>query len=199
MPDPNDVLIRPVQPSDEAAIVDICYETRSVDIAEEGKYAFALRWALPYLRDDPQFCFVAVIGEQVIGYIVGTPDTKQQVLNFERNILPEMQTLIDGSHPFANQFLNGGKLDPAVTELLDDYPAHLHINMTSDCRGLGVGARLIKELEHQLISHNVTGIHLGVNKQNMAAVRFYQHQGYDLREGEADDFANPWMMTKTLG
>lgn len=198
MPVPEDILVRPANHSDEAAIVDICYETASIDVAEEQKYAFALRWALPYLRHFPQCCFVAELGNQVVGYIVGTPDTQAQVDLFTRHELPEIQTLVSKRTPLANSFLNGGTLDPTVADILADYPAHLHINLTSACRGLGVGARLMAELEFQLQEQGIQGMHLGVAKQNMSAVKFYQHQGYTLREGEPDDFSTAWIMTKHL-
>lgn len=198
MPVPEDILVRPATSADEAAIVDICYETASIDIAEAQKYAFALRWALPYLRHYPKFCFVAELGSKVVGYIVGTPDTQTQVDLFVKHELAEMQTLIDKRTPLANSFLNGGELDPTIAELVNDYPAHLHINLTSACRGLGVGGRLMAELEYQLQEHGIKGMHLGVAKQNMAAVKFYQHQGYTLREGEPADFSTAWVMTKSL-
>ncbi len=66
---------------------------------------------------------------------------------------------------------------PLFDDLYSDYPAHLHINLTSRARGQGLGARLIHDLEDRLARHQVPGLHL-VTSTGKRNVSFYRGLGF---------------------
>ena len=64
------------------------------------------------------------------------------------------------------------------TELAATYPAHLHIDLMSQVRGLGLGRALIDQLLTELRDRGVPGVHLGVDIANHNGIGFYEHLGF---------------------
>jgi GNAT superfamily N-acetyltransferase len=64
----------------------------------------------------------------------------------------------------------------APPEVLDEFPAHLHVNLLPRAQGRGVGRRLLETLFDALAG--VAGIHLGVAPENERAAAFYAHLGF---------------------
>jgi putative acetyltransferase len=57
-----------------------------------------------------------------------------------------------------------------------------------DCRGLGMGRKLVEYAIQQLGAN-----HVDVNEQNLQAVGFYQHMGFKpIARSELDPFGNPF-------
>ena len=61
---------------------------------------------------------------------------------------------------------------------LDNYPAHLHIDILPIAQGKGYGRKLIETILNQLQTLNVQGVHLIVSNDNQNAVGFYQQVGF---------------------
>ena len=73
-----------------------------------------------------------------------------------------------------------------IIDGVDDFPAHLHINILPIAQRKGYGSRLINVFLNQLRSINIKGVHLVVNKKNQNAIRFYNWIGFqELKELEA--------------
>ncbi len=64
-------------------------------------------------------------------------------------------------------------------DLYDEFPAHLHINVTAAGRGLGLGARLIEVLENRLQQGELQapGLHL-ITGEGARNVTFYRRTGF---------------------
>lgn len=62
-------------------------------------------------------------------------------------------------------------------DLYAKFPAHLHINLSPESTGLGLGSILISEFEKRLVKLNILGVHLitGPDSRN---VNFYRKNGY---------------------
>lgn len=191
----SDITIRHAKPWDAPDMTRICHETASVAVTDDDAHAFALRWALAYLELCGDYCFVAQQHERLLGYIVGTADTPVFLQQFATHVLPQLKRLIGPEHPMAEMYLSGAQLAPEFATVVADYPAHLHINLTADSRGLGVGKQLMQAFERQLIGDQVAGVHLGVAGKNLAAVRFYQRQGYEVSNQKTD---KTWVLVKSL-
>lgn len=171
--------IRKYNKSDEKAIIDICFETRGDYLTElKDPYLFSLKWAQCYLRYYPDYCFVAEEDGDVIGYILSTPNTLEQEKQFVENILPEIKSIVSRNDPFYTE-LADFKSDKEMTgNIVAEYPAHLHINLTSRCQHKGIGSKLMVAMEENLKCNGINKIHLGVMADNPNAVNFYKKHGY---------------------
>jgi ribosomal protein S18 acetylase RimI-like enzyme len=66
---------------------------------------------------------------------------------------------------------------------MQDYPAHLHINLLPRAQGHGAGRRLIHRLLASLAEAGAGGVHWGVDPANTAAMGFYRKLGFaEVRE-----------------
>jgi ribosomal protein S18 acetylase RimI-like enzyme len=63
-------------------------------------------------------------------------------------------------------------------ELVEKFPAHLHIDLEERARGTGLGRVLIDRLLSELRQRGVSGVHLGVDAENANAIGFYEHLGF---------------------
>ena len=63
------------------------------------------------------------------------------------------------------------------SDLFSTYPAHLHINFHPDCRGKGLGSKLVEHCCNNLRNNGVRGIHL-VTSPDADNVSFYQRLGF---------------------
>ncbi|KFZ25135.1 hypothetical protein V502_00386 [Pseudogymnoascus sp. VKM F-4520 (FW-2644)] len=66
-----------------------------------------------------------------------------------------------------------------VPGLLEDYPAHLHINILPDFQAMGGRRRLMAELMKKLNADRVRGIHLMKARENKGAEIFYSRVGFE--------------------
>ncbi|KFY96815.1 hypothetical protein V500_02297 [Pseudogymnoascus sp. VKM F-4518 (FW-2643)] len=64
-------------------------------------------------------------------------------------------------------------------DLLEDYPAHLHIDILPDFQAMGGGRRLMAELMKKLNADRVRGIHLMKAGENKGAEIFYGRVGFE--------------------
>ena len=60
----------------------------------------------------------------------------------------------------------------------DEYPAHLHIDISERCTGQGGGRMLMEALLARLREDGVPGVVFGVAAANERAVGFYRHMGF---------------------
>lgn len=139
-------------------VAQIFFEASSVkefsNIDEREK--FFHRWCGQYLEKYPEGFFIALEGDQVLGYSCSHPDSLAALGEFQ----------IPGQKYFEHLF--------------QDYPLHLHINCHSSSRGKGIGRLLINK-QSQL---NNTGIHI-ITEKGADNCGFYRALGFD-REEEAD-------------
>ena len=158
------MIIREALLTDDKFLEKICLETSSDTlVTKEDRGIFTYRWVINYLQNYTTYCFVSVEDGDISGYIVSTPNTKKQEELYEEKSNIKIV--------YSREVLGN---------ILLDYPAHLHINLTSKARGKGVGSMLIKSMEKNLISNGVTGVHLGVMSDNESAIGFYKKNGFKV-------------------
>ena len=185
------LLIRPYQPADRDDVAEVCLRTAALGGDATGVYSDdALMpevFALPYLAYDPSLAFVVTTGHRVVGYVLGVADTRDFVDWWRREWAPgfaarhprpgpptgheptfgESQLLEAGTHP-----------ERMLVAELDDYPAHLHIDLLPEAQGQGLGRRLIDVLRAALRGRGVAGVHLGIDAANTGARAFYERIGF---------------------
>ena len=59
-------------------------------------------------------------------------------------------------------------------ELVEEYPAHLHIDILPAFQSRGWGGKMIERLEEELRGRGVRGVHLVMGAGNEGAERFYR-------------------------
>jgi len=179
-------VIRPYTPADYDAVSRICTLT-----AERGGDATGLYvsdelmpdiFVRPYVSLEPELAFVAEDEDGVAGYLVGVADTRRFVERFRREWLPRIEAAYEHTEPVVTK-------DDLIRHLgfwpermlipeLDEYPAHLHIDLLPRLQGKGLGRELIATLAAALRERGVPGLHLTMDAANTNARAFYDRLGF---------------------
>jgi GNAT superfamily N-acetyltransferase len=99
---------------------------------------------------------------------------------FDEKYLPLNEHLSEGLYNWAK---NSTVLQAKYKE---EYPAHLHIDLTPPYHHKGYGTLLIKRLREHLAEKGVPGVMLTVGSKNVNAVKFYTKCGFTLLEQAGD-------------
>lgn len=143
-------LIRPYHLSDYSRVVEIFWETSArheFNSADERE-----KFQKQYLDDYLLQIALVYEAHKVAGYVVATLDT----LGMHAHWPPHLSL-------FEDLYLR--------------YPAHLHINLTRELRGQGVGSQLLAALEEVLRGHKTRGVHL-ITSGAARNVSFYLQNDY---------------------
>ncbi|MFI7678178.1 GNAT family N-acetyltransferase [Actinophytocola sp. NPDC049390] len=175
--------IRTYRPGEEQVLYDICLLT-----GDSGADATALYedprllgevYVGPYLRFPAA---LALVGDEsgVAGYVLGVPDTLAFEQWCDREWWPDLRdryplgTFPDGS-PDDRIVRLIHKPPTASLDVVERYPAHLHIDLLPRLQGQGDGRRLLTALLDGL---DAPGVHLGVGLANQRAIGFYRRMGF---------------------
>jgi ribosomal protein S18 acetylase RimI-like enzyme len=186
-----DIIIRKFRAEDRETVRNIAWNTAF--LGEPASAYFASPQILKdfltlYFTDyEPESCFVAEAGRQVVGYLIGSKNTSRLEKVFTSKIFWPLLTramlrgaffmpknISFGIHSLVS-FLRGEYNDP---EFSAEYPATLHINLDSHWRNHHIGSRLINAYFDYLRSNNVSGVRLGTMSDKAAA--FFRQQGFEL-------------------
>lgn len=188
--------IRPYHPADRPALFEICLRTADAGTDATGLFTddelWGLLFAVPYADRHPDLAWVVESDDaRTIGYIVATDDTDaferwfrdewwpQFAQRFPRPVDPKTreEKIIDGAYQ------RGPGREPNVEE----YPAHLHIDLLPETQGRGLGRKLMRMLFAELAQRGVRGLHLGMDPNNTAAAAFYERLGMERLSAEPGD------------
>jgi GNAT superfamily N-acetyltransferase len=187
----NDVHIRPYEPRDRAMVRKICADT--ADAGQPVERFFPDREVIAdlvtnyYTEFEPQSAFVADNDSGVVGYLTGCLNTKRFVRVETWRIAPVgfLKALVRGTlwHPQTLRLFRanigmwlttGYRAGPA----LDEYPAHLHINLRYGFRSQRVGHRLVEAFFERARGAGVRGVHANVSANNPRACHFFEELGF---------------------
>jgi ribosomal protein S18 acetylase RimI-like enzyme len=195
------VHIRPAAGEDHDALYDICVRTGASgsDASEFYRYPSLLGdvFVGPYLALEPDFAFVAARTDGPQGYVLGALDTAAFDARCDREWWPGRRRQYAGveAGPGSRDawLLGWIETPPDTPGFVDRFPSHLHIDLLPSLQGGGWGRRLITTECAALRAHGSTGVHLGVARDNVNAVGFYQHLGFREIDG-----VDPSMAEHTL-
>jgi ribosomal protein S18 acetylase RimI-like enzyme len=193
-----DLQIRPYEPRDRAGLRQICCDTADAGQPVErffpDREVFGDLLTNYYTEHEPQSTFVADQGGDVVGYVTGCLDTKRFLSTMKWRIVPVVlvKALLRGTlwHPQTVRLLRanlglwlkgGHRTGPA----LDDYPAHLHVNVRQGFRGQRLGQRLVEAFCKRVRAADVRGVHAGVSAENTPAHHFFEQLGFAELQREA--------------
>jgi len=176
--------IRRYQTSDRSAVAAICLKTGNAGSDATGIHPsddlLADTYALPYVDLEPEIAFVVAERDAVCGYLVATADTRGFVERYRSEIVPVLAEKYESLATQPGAHLVGVALDPdrMMIPEVDDYPAHMHIDLLPAVQGRGFGRMLIRALLADLRDRGIPGVHLGVGASNTGARAFYHRLGF---------------------
>lgn len=196
----NTVSIRHYQPTDQSDIFRIASDTaffgEPVEAFLEDRNLYNDAFARYYTVYETSLVWVAEDTGGMIGFLLGCADTSVQAIKWRGYIIRTvLLRAISGKYrlgkrtgSFAVNMLMG-KLrgeEPAVN--VNEYPAHLQIDVKQGFRGEGVGKRLIEAYLDQLHEMKVRGVHLETTSHNEAACHLYEKIGFGLLDEHPNRF-----------
>lgn len=188
-------VIRPYGSADRADCYDVCVRTAAVGADARGLYSsddlMPDIFCGPYLDLDAGSAFVVDTGERVAGYVIAASDTREFVRRYRAEVLPEFAR----KYPYVTRPVTtedamvnlGHTPEHMLIPQLDEYPAHLHIDLLPELQGLGMGRKLIDTLRASLAERGIRGVHLVMDAANTSARAFYDRLGFvELPSDSAD-------------
>ena len=149
----NDRAIRPYRPDDLAAVYEVCVRTADAGGDARGIYRddelMPNLFAGPYLLLDPALAFVLdAEGAGVVGYVLGTADTRAFVRAYRDRWIPRLAERYpepsgEATEPDEVMIALHYRPERMILPELASYPAHLHIDLLPPFQGRGHGRRLI--------------------------------------------------------
>ncbi|MBE1489360.1 GNAT family N-acetyltransferase [Plantactinospora soyae] len=151
---------------------------------EESEAAMYLE---PYMGQEPDSFFVAVVRGDVVGYLAGCLDSSTFPSERERmeRAIAKYRLIL---RPRPAAFLARGMVDLASAAIrrvptagaFDDarWPAHLHINVAPLARGTGAADGLMSRWFDRLVKTGSPGCYLQTVAENTRAVRFFERVGF---------------------
>lgn len=185
--------VRPYEPRDRARVRHVCFETGymgdPVGWLWGDRESFADIFSGYYTDVEPSSAFVVEMDGMVSGYLLGALDARQAWnpgAVAGRHMLRRgigvrvgtagviWRTIADGIADVA-----AGRIDPRTVNSFDpDHPAHLHIDLLPEARGMGAGRRLVEAWFDRLREAGVAGCHLDTFAENTSAIAFFESVGF---------------------
>jgi ribosomal protein S18 acetylase RimI-like enzyme len=142
-----------------------------------------------YTDLEPASALVAEASDdRVVGYLLGCVDSRRATapaVILRRHLLRRGIALRPGTAGFFWRSVLDLCRDGAPPAELRDprWPAHLHIDLLPEARGLGAGAALMRRWLEQLTRQRSPGCHLGTFHENTNGIAFFERMGF-RRHGE---------------
>ncbi|KII94862.1 hypothetical protein PLICRDRAFT_33684 [Plicaturopsis crispa FD-325 SS-3] len=203
-PNPNSAMtlsIRRAAPSDAPALSHVCLLTADAGSSAQHLHSIpqlpGLIYAEPYVKlPKTTFAFVLVDEFRVVGYIVGSEDSRAFEREAEKHWYPSLREKypLPGEGSDADEASQLTENDLRYLKLIQKMyvlpepcisfsPAHLHINILPEYQRRGWGRRLIAQAVDYLRGEGLDGVWLGMDPRNLSAQGFYEKLGFRPIEG----------------
>ncbi|KAK7054200.1 pheromone-regulated membrane protein 10 [Favolaschia claudopus] len=185
--------IRKATIADEPGLSHICLVTadagKSAEHLHDYKELPGLVYSVPYLSLPTTWAFVLADGPDVVGYIVGSTDTRAYEKYASEHWWPvqaeEYQPkdmVKEGDKKYAALLR---KMHTAPDANIAFSPAHMHINILESYRGQGWGRKMIQTAVDHLKGEGINKLWLGMDPRNKDAGKFYERLGFRAFEGSS--------------
>lgn len=186
--------LRRAAPADAPALRRVCLLTGDAGADASALHGdpdlLGLVWAVPYLELEPAHAFVAEVDGEVVGYVLGTPDSRAFEARAETAYWPRLRARyplgpVEGRTEADEEVVALLHRPPTAHDaLVADYPGHLHVDLLPSTQGQGLGRRLVQQVLDSLAAAGCVGVHVGVDPRNGTAPGFYRSLGFvDLDTG----------------
>lgn len=166
---------------DLPGVYRVCFETSGSEPTANPDLVGHV-YAGPYVARHPEFARVVADDLGISGYVLGCPDTRALEAWTAANWWPALreQYPVGGGLPVDAEMIGELHSPPVVPgEIVEQYPAHLHIDLLQRTQGHGYGRTLIEWVCGELAAAGAPGVHLGVGADNANAIAFYEHLGFE--------------------
>ncbi|KAL0577079.1 hypothetical protein V5O48_004922 [Marasmius crinis-equi] len=189
--------IRKATEADVPALSRICLLTADAGSSAEALHDYpelpGLIFSVPYVKLPTTWAFVLVdeASDTVIGYIVGSTDTREYERYAEEHWWPPLAEKYPPSiakKPTDEKYMGFlQKMFRAPDANIAFSPAHLHINILPGYQRQGLGRKMIEKAIEYLKEAEVGGVWLGIDPRNQNARKFYERVGFKPIEGVPDN------------
>lgn len=195
-----DTIVRHYQSSDQLVVSEISADTAffgdPVEVFLEDRRLYCDAFTRYYIDFEAPFVWVANNPHGVIGFLFGCTDTSIQSKRWRRYIITRVllralsrrYKVGRRTASFAWGMLVGLVRGEESKVDLNEYPAHLQIDVKQGYRGEGIGRRLIEAYLEQLRQLGVCGVHLGTTNHNEAACYLYEKIGFQLLDSHPNRY-----------
>jgi len=164
--------IRLYQERDYRRVQNICIEADKY-FPKEKVDELLILYCNYYIEQEPENCFVLSDEESLaVGYLCLSPDWEYYCATYRREYMPRLRRLSRYQYFQKKRELAGD------VDLHAIYPAHLHIDISSNYRSKGLGTAMTDAGMQHLRSLGCPGVMLGVGSDNSGAIRFYERYGF---------------------
>ena len=185
----KEYIIRQAKISDMDDLYDICIRTGNYGEDARNLYnnheALGIYYVGPYVAFEQDLAFVLEDKLGICGYVLGTKDTKIFFKKMTEEWLPKYQKRFPMPDGDPEKWDMDQKIvalihNPRVSipDSLNNFPAHLHIDLLPRARKKGNGRRMIETLHEKLQILGIKGVFLDVGINNLNAQSFYEKIGY---------------------
>lgn len=182
--------------ADLAAIGRLAYATAffgaPADVFFPTPTLFAELWVAPYLVAG--HVLVARQGSDLHGYCLGVDRSVHYLRGLWRRTPHVLRALLhDPGRARALRFGVRALTTPRPTAPARRFPAHLHLAVAVDARGVGLGRRLLQAYLQAARDRGVVGVQLATTDLHAAAVRLYHSEGFDTWAERDSRLWRPWL------
>jgi len=135
----------------------------------------------PYIVGQPDLALVVADSQGVAGYCLAARDTRAFEAWAEATWWPPLREQYPmPADPSADaELIRLFHTPPRASDaVVDEFPAHLHIDLLARVRGNGLGRVLIERQLETLRGIGIQGVHLEVAAENADGIAFYRHLGF---------------------
>ncbi|WP_282607036.1 N-acetyltransferase [Pelagibius sp. Alg239-R121] len=188
--------IRPYQPRDLDALYAISIATglagRDASHLYEDSKLIGHIYSAPYATLEPGLVLIVEDEQGVAGFIVGVLDTLAWTQRLEREWWPLLrENYADPSETPAEVWTPDQRRaflihhpETPPRAIAAAFPAHTHMNLLPRLQRRGIGARLLTAWIEKARQAGATGVHIGTNRANEDAIRFWRSQSFEAIEYE---------------
>ena len=185
----------------EAADIDACYAI-SLATGLAGGDASHLYvdprlmghiYIAPYALLEPTLALVVEDGDGIAGFVAGTTDTATWEHRLERDWWPALRSRYSDPSdvPPKTQTADQRRAfmihhpTPTPAAVTAKFPAHLHMNILPRLQRRGIGSKLLDAWRQAASGDGMRAMHVGVNRANKGAIRFWRARGFEALPLEA--------------
>ena len=142
-------------------------------------------YAAPYVHFEPDLCWILVREAVPVGYILGTSDSNAFAEWADTNWWGPLRLNYPGAgenDTWTQQMIGLMHQGYQVPHGIEDYSAHLHIDLLPIGQKRGWGKGLIDVFCNRLRQMGINGVHLDVSRRNLNAIGFYGGVAFKVLE-----------------
>lgn len=187
----SEIVIRNVKKGDREAISHIAFDTaflgQSGSQILDDHHLFFDVGLYYFYRFEKKNSFVALLDDQVVGYLFSTFNIRHYFWINTFFIIPFifLLKLLFFQYRIGKKTLRfffllimESMLQRTPRAPTNYFSAELHINLMEEARGKGIASQLMKQLLEALAKTSIHGIQLNTTSENLAALKLYRRFGF---------------------